>query len=77
MNTTTAKISRNVGRLDAVIRVTVALLLLGVVLKLDLNPIQSFSLVVLSIPTMLFALMRWDPLYTLLGISSKKDELKA
>jgi hypothetical protein len=77
MNTTTAKISRNVGRLDAVIRITVALLLLGVVLKLDLNPIQSFSLVVLSIPTMLFALMRWDPLYTLLGISSKKDELKA
>lgn len=77
MNTTTAKISRNVGRLDAVIRVTVALLLLGVVLKLDLNPIQSFSLVVLSIPTMLFALMRWDPLYMLLGISSKKDELKA
>ena len=77
MNTTTAKISRNVGRLDAVIRVTVALLLLGVVLKLDLNPIQSFSLVVLSIPTMLFALMRWDALYMLLGISSKKDELKA
>ena len=77
MNTTTAKISRNVGKIDAVIRIAAALLLLGIVLNLDLGPIQSFSLVVLSIPTMLFALMRWDPLYTLLGFSSKKDEFKA
>ena len=77
MNTTTAKISRNVGMIDAVIRIAVALLLLGVVLSLDLGPIQTFSLVVLSIPTMLFALMRWDPLYMLFGISSKKDVLKA
>jgi len=77
MSTTTAKISRNVGMIDAVIRIAVALLLLGIVLNLDLGPIQTFSLVVLSIPTMLFALMRWDPLYMLFGISSKKDELEA
>jgi hypothetical protein len=77
MNTTTAKIERNVGKLDAVIRIAAALLLLGIVLSLDLNPIQSFSLVVLSIPTMLFALMRWDPLYMLFGFNSKKDQFKA
>jgi hypothetical protein len=62
---------------DAVIRVAVALLLISVVLTLDLDPIKSFSLIVLSIPTMLFALMRWDPLYTLFGFTSKKDQLKA
>ena len=77
MNTTSAKLARNVGLTDAVIRIAIALLLLGIVLNLDLGPIQTFSLVVLSIPTMLFALMRWDPLYRLFGISSKKDELKA
>lgn len=77
MHTSTTKIARNIGLFDAVIRIAIAMLLLGVVLALDLSPIQSFALVVLSIPTMLFALMRWDPLYTLLGLSSKKDELKA
>ena len=77
MNTTTVSAARNVGKLDAAIRISAALLLIGTVLSLDLDPIKSFSLIVLSIPTMLFALMRWDPLYTLFGFNSKKDQLKA
>jgi hypothetical protein len=77
MNTSTITATRNVGKLDAVIRIAVALLLIGIVLNLDLDPIKSFSLIALSIPTMLFALMRWDPLYTLFGFNSKKDQLKA
>ena len=77
MNTTTVKISGNVGKLDAVIRIAVALLLLGVVLSLDLGPIQSFALVVLSIPTMMFALMRWDPLYSLCNFDTDSDTLRA
>jgi len=77
MNTITAKNSGNVGKLDAAIRIAVALLLLGVVLSLDLGPIQSFALVVLSIPTMLFALMRWDPLYSLCNFNTEDDTLRA
>lgn len=77
MHSTTTKIARNVGMFDAAIRIAIAILLLGIVLALDLSPIQSFALVVLSIPTMLFAMMRWDPVYTALGYSSKKDELEA
>jgi hypothetical protein len=77
MNTITANKSRNVGLLDAVIRIAVALLLLGVVLSLNLGPIQSFSLVVLSIPTMLFALMRWDPLYSLCNFDTDRNSLRA
>lgn len=77
MNTATVNTFRNVGMLDAVLRVTVAILLLGVVLSLDLAPIQSFLLVALSIPTMLFALMRWDPLYSLSNLNTDGNTLRA
>jgi len=68
---------RNVGRIDAVIRIVVALSLLAVVISLDLSPVASFALAILSIPIMLFALTRWDPIYSLLGFGTNKDELEA
>ena len=77
MNTATVNTFRNVGMVDAVLRITVAILLLGVVLSLDLSPIQSFLLVALSIPTMLFALMRWDPLYSLSKLNTDGNTLRA
>jgi len=77
MNTATVKTFRNVGALDAVLRIAVAMLLLGVVLSLNLDPIQSFLLVALSIPTMLFALMRWDPLYSLSNLNTDGNSLRA
>jgi len=77
MNATTINTYRNVGKFDAIVRVAVALALLGVVLSLDLGPVVSFALAVLSIPTMLFALTRWDPIYSLFGLSTGKDKLHA
>ena len=77
MNTATVNTYRNVGALDAVLRIAVALLLLGTVLSLNLEPIASFLLVALSIPTMMFALMRWDPLYSLSHFNTDGNTLRA
>ena len=77
MSTIVLRPDRNIGRLDAVVRALVALVLIGIVLSLDLSPVASFILAVLSIPTMLFALMRWDPIYSLLGFATGKDKLHA
>lgn len=77
MNTKATGMFRNVGALDALIRAVTALVLIGVVLSLDLSPLTSFLLAALSIPTMLFALMRWDPIYSLSGIATARDRLEA
>lgn len=67
----------NVGRIDAVIRLVLALVAIAVVLSVDLAPVWAFALSVFSIPTVLFAVMRWDPLYRLFGIRTTKDRLVA
>jgi len=77
MSTTTMNSYRNMGRIDAVIRGAIALTLIGIVVSLDLGPMTSFILAVLSIPTMLFALTRWDPIYSLFGLGTGKDKLRA
>lgn len=77
MNTNVTKPVGNIGKIDAVIRGVFALILIGIVLSLELGPVTRFALVVLSIPTMLFALTRWDPIYSLFGFSTGKDKLRA
>ena len=77
MSSTVITRFRNIGKFDAAVRAIAALVLIGIVLSLDLSPLASFALVVLSIPTMLFALMRWDPIYSLSGFATGKDTLKA
>jgi len=77
MNTATNESFENIGAVDTIVRVLIALVMLGLVLSLDLGPVLNITLVLLSVPTMLFALMRWDPIYNLLGFSSKKDKLVA
>lgn len=77
MNTKATGIIRNVGVLDALVRAVTALALIGIVISLDLSPLTSFLLAALSIPTMLFALMRWDPIYSLSGIATANDRLEA
>lgn len=77
MSTTIIRTFHNIGRIDAAIRSSIALALLGLVLSRDLSPASSFALVALSIPTMLLALLRWDPLYSLLGFSTSKDRFHA
>lgn len=77
MSTTTLKSPVNIGKTDALIRAILALLLVGIVIGLDLSPLTSFILAGLSIPTMLFALLRWDPIYSLFGFATGKDKLRA
>jgi len=77
MNTATNDSFENIGTVDIIIRMLTALAMLGLVLSLDLGPALNIALVLLSVPTMLFALMRWDPIYKLLGFDSKKDKLIA
>lgn len=77
MSTTTLKSPVNIGRIDAVVRAVLALTLVGIVIALDLSPLTSFILAAFSIPTMLFALLRWDPIYSLLGFATGKDKLHA
>lgn len=77
MSTKVTNTFTNVGLLDAVIRAVSALALVGIVISLDLSPLASFLLAALSIPTMMFALMRWDPIYSLSGIATASDRLKA
>ena len=77
MNTATNESFENIGAVDTIVRVLIALVMLGLVLSLDLGPVLNITLVLLSVPTMMFALMRWDPIYNLLGFSSKKDKLVA
>jgi hypothetical protein len=77
MNTATTVSFGNIGRIDAVIRGVAALLMLGIVLTFDLGPAVNALLVLLSIPTMLFALMRWDPVYSLCDFETSDDRLRA
>ncbi len=77
MNTIVQKPFENVGIIDAVVRAVLALTLIGIVIGADLTPAQSFPLIALSIPTMLFALIRWDPIYSLFNKGEKKESFKA
>jgi len=78
MNTLALSNYRNVGRIDALVRAVIALTLLGIVISIDLDSVTSFVLAMLSIPTMLFALLRWDPIYSMFGLgTNKEDVLKA
>jgi hypothetical protein len=77
MNTATTVSFGNIGKVDAVIRGIAALLMLAVVLTVDLGPAVNALLVLLSIPTMLFALMRWDPVYSLCDFETGGNTLRA
>ena len=77
MNSKVTGTFRNVGMLDAFVRAVSALALISIVISLDLSPLTSFMLAALSIPTMMFALMRWDPIYSLSGIATASDRLEA
>ena len=77
MNTATIISFGNIGKIDAVIRGIAALIMPGIVLTFDLDSFVSSILALLSIPTMLFALMRWDPLYSLCDINTDGNVLRA
>jgi hypothetical protein len=77
MNTATIISFGNIGKIDAVIRGIAAMTMIGIVLAFDLDSSVSSILAFLSIPTMLFALMRWDPLYRLCDFSTDGDILRA
>lgn len=77
MNTATTSSFDNIGKVDAVIRGVAALLMLSLVLAVDLGPAVNSLLVLLSIPTMLFALMRWDPIYSLCDFETSGNTLRA
>jgi hypothetical protein len=64
MNTAIMISFGNIEKIDAVTSGIAALLMLGIVLTCDLDSTISSILVLLSIPTMLFALMRWNPVYS-------------
>ncbi len=73
MNTTLTSRIQNVGRIDAAVRLSIGFGLIGLVLALDLDPGTSFALTMLSVPTTLFGLFRWDPIYSLLGFKTDGD----
>lgn len=77
MSTSTLKSPVNIGKIDALVRAVIAMTLVAIVLTLDLSPLTSFILAAFSIPTMLFALLRWDPIYSLLGFATGKDRFQA
>lgn len=77
MNTATIISFGNIGKIDAVMRGIAAATMLGIVLVFDLDSSVSSILTLLSIPTVLFALMRWDPLYSLLDVRTDGDILRA
>ncbi|RMH15879.1 MAG: DUF2892 domain-containing protein [Gammaproteobacteria bacterium] len=60
----------NIGGLDALLRLVIGLMLILTVLLVDLDNTTMFLLAVLSVPTVFFAIMRWDPLYRLFNIST-------
>jgi hypothetical protein len=67
----------NVGVIDATLRVLLAIAAMTVVLTVNLDSVWRFILSVLSIPVVLFAVMRWDPIYKLIGVKTTKDKLEA
>ncbi len=77
MNMTVDTSIVNVGRIDALLRASLALALIWIVLSMDFGPVMNFVLTMLSIPTMLFAMLRWDPIYSLFGLRTGKYTLRA
>jgi len=77
MNTATIISFGNIGKIDAVLRGIAALTMLGIVLVFDLDSSVSLILALLSIPTVLFALMRWEPHDGLRGSSTDDNILRA
>jgi len=67
----------NVGHIDAAARVLVAIVAMAAVLTANLNPVWTFVLSAFSVPTVLFAVMRWDPVYGLFGLRTTTDKLVA
>jgi len=67
----------NVGRIDALLRFSLAMVLIGIVLSMNLGPTANFALTMLSIPTALFAMLRWDPIYSLFGFKTGKYTFRA
>jgi len=53
------------------------MLMLAIVISADLNSTSQFLLTMVSVPTTLFALIRWDPIYHLLGLRTAKYTLPA
>jgi len=77
MNMTVDTSIVNVGRIDALLRFLLAMALIGIVLSMNLGSTANFALSILSIPTALFAMFRWDPIYSLLGIRTGKYTFRA
>ncbi len=77
MNMTAARQINNIGRIDALLRFTLGMLMLAAVISLDLGSTTQFLLTMVSVPTTLFALLRWDPIYHLLGLRTGEYTLPA
>ena len=77
MNTATIISLGNIGKSDAVISGITALTMLGIALAIGLDSFISLILVLLSIPTMLFALACWNPLRGLRDGNRNGDILRA
>jgi len=77
MSTTALNSFRNIGNIDAIIRALISIAMIATVLLLNLNSAVSAAIALISIPTMIFAILRWDPIYSACHFSTDSNKLRA